>query len=176
MYVPRRFPRRFRPQAPNNAVDEGRQLAGLGENPEDLMREEGPRPPILSPRGFPGYGASDNPFDTPLAPAQPPPATRAYNPQALSTYRVDVPAATPTPLFAATRERSYSIIVNAGAEAAVITYGRAPVSGTDGIPLAENGAGFHELINGTVSSCTAFSTLGTFLIVTEGRYDPPMES
>ena len=165
---------RRRRTAPNNAIEEGRDAAGLGELPEDLYRERMLRPPILSPRtkGIP----SDNPLSIPLGPDPPPPATRAYNPQALSTYIVAVPAGVPVPVYAATRERSYSLIVNGGANACVITYNRAPASATDGIPLASGGAGFHELVNGTVSTCTAFAATATFLVVTEGRYDPPMEA
>lgn len=166
-----RFRRRT---APNNAIDEGQAQAGLGELPEDLYKERMLRPPILSPRsrGLP----SDNPLSVPLGPATPPPATRAYNPQALSTYIVDVPANTPTPVFAATRERSYSLIVNGGGNDAVIAYGRAPSGAADGIPLAASGVGFHELVNGTVSTCTAYAATATFLVVTEGRFDPPMEA
>lgn len=174
MYNQPRFRRRF--SAPNNAIDENRQAAGMGELPEDLMKERALRPPILSPRGKPGVLPSDDPLSVPLGPAPPPPAMRAYNPQALSTYIVDVPAGAPVPVFAQTRERSYSLVVNGGAGDAVIAYGRAPSSDTDGIPLAAAGVGFHELVNGTVSTCTAFSTADTFLVVTEGRFDPPMES
>jgi hypothetical protein len=175
MYITNKRFRR-RPQAPNNAVDEGHAQAGLGELPEDLLRERAIRPPILSPRGMPGgLAPSDDPLSVPLGPATPPPAQRAFNPQALSTYVVNVPANTPTPVFAQTRERSYSLIVNAGANDAVIAYGRAPSGAADGIPLANGGAGFHELVNGTTSTCTAFAAVATFLIVTEGRYDPPME-
>jgi len=156
---------------PNNAIDEGRQQAGMGELPEDLMKEREVRPPILTPRGNP----SDNPFNQMPVPAQQPAPMRSYNPQSMTTYRVDVPALTPTPIFAATRERSYSLVVNGGANDAVIAYGRAPANATDGIPLAAGGVGFHELISGTTSTMTAFATLATFLIITEGRYDPAME-
>lgn len=173
MYTGQRFRRRI---AANNAIEEGRETAGLGELPEDLYRERMLRPPILSPRSR-GIGLpSDNPLDVPLGPAPPPPATRTYNPQALSTYIVNVPAGVATPVYAATRERSYSLVVNGGANAAVITYNRAPSGAADGIPLASGGAGFHELVSGTVSTCTAFSAAGTFLVVTEGRFDPPMEA
>ena len=172
MYV--RNPRFRRRSAPNNAIEEGQQAAGLGDLPEDLFRERQLRPPILSPRGKPGMLPSDNPMSVPLGPDPPPPATRQYNPQALSTYIVDVPAGVPVPVFAQTRERSYSLIVNGGANDAVITYGRAPSGAADGIPLASGGDGFHELINGTVSTCTAFAAAATFLVVTEGRFDPPI--
>jgi hypothetical protein len=101
---------------------------------------------------------------------------RNFNPQALSTYRVDLPAGVAIDIFAATRERSYALIVNAGANDAVITYGRQPSGAADGIPLTAAGAGFHELINGTTGTAAAFSAAGTFLIVTEGRFDPPIES
>lgn len=161
-------------RAPNNAIEEGQQMAGLGELPEDLLKENTIRPPILSPRGR--GRPSDDPFSVPLGPSAPPPATRSYNPQTLSTYSVDVPAGIATPLFAATRERSYSLIVNSGANDAALAYGRPATADTDGIPLAASGVGFHELINGTVSTAFVFSSAGTTIIVTEGRFDPPMES
>jgi hypothetical protein len=157
--------------APNSSIEEGRNLAGLGELPEDLYKERELRPPILTPRGNP----SDNPFNQMPPPAQQPTPSRTFNPQSISTYRVNVPANTPTPIFAATRERSYALVVNGGANPAVIAYSRAPADANDGIPLAALGVGFHELVFGCTSTMTAFSTAGTFLIVTEGRYDPAME-
>ncbi len=156
---------------PNNAIDEGRRAAGLGELPEDLLGEQGPNPPILTPRGNP----TANPFQQMPAMVAPPPATRLFTPQTMTTYRVDVPAGAPLAIFAATRERCYSLVVNGGAGAAVITYGRNPADATDGIPLAAAGVGFHELPFGTVSTMAVFAAADTFLIITEGRYDPAME-
>lgn len=170
MYIRNR--RRF--QAPNNGIEEGRQMSGLGELTEDLLKERISRPPILSPRGRPGIG--DSPFDVPLAPKAPPPATRAYNPQAMATYSVVIPAGVATQLYGSSRERSYSIIVNTGANDAALAYGRPSGADTDGILLSSGGVGFHELINGTVSEAWVFSSAGTTIIVTEGRFDPPMEA
>ncbi|RPH75964.1 hypothetical protein EHM76_00350 [bacterium] len=176
----RQYPRthrfRHRPSAPNNAIEEGHYQAGLGELPEDMMKERRLRPVIFSPRGTPGgLAPSDDPLSVPLGPPVQPPATRSYNPQTLSTYTVDVPAGVPTPIFASTRERSYSIIINGGPNPAVITYGREPSGAADGIPLAAAGVGFHELLDGTTGTVSAFSAAGTFLSITEGRFDPPME-
>lgn len=168
--------RRIRRTQPGNALDEGRAQAGLEGLPEDLLREQGPRPPILSPRGVMTGMAYDDPGAVPLSPPPPPRAVRNFNPQSVTTYRVDLAAGVPTPVFAATRERSYSIIINGGGNDCVIAYGRAPADATDGIPLASGGVGFHELINGTTGTVTAYAAAATFLIVTEGRFDPPMNS
>jgi hypothetical protein len=178
--MPRQYPRthrfRHRPSAPNNAIDEGHYQAGLGELPEDMMKERRLRPPIFSPRGTPGgLAPSDDPLSVPLGPPVQPPASRAYNPQSLSTYTVNVPAGVSTPVWASTRERSYALVINSGANPAVVTYGRGSSGATDGIPLAAAGVGFHELVFGTTSTMFVFSALGTFLTVTEGRFDPPME-
>lgn len=171
MSYPRRFRRGYRPQAPGSAVEENRHLAGLHELPEDLLSEGALRPPILTPRGNP----TDNPFRQMPPVTNMPQVNRIYLPQSIATYRVDVPAGAPTPIFATTRERSYALIVNGGANPAVICYGRNPADAADGIPLAAAGVGFHELLYGTTSTMAAFSAAGTFLIVTEGRFDPVLE-
>lgn len=161
-----------RPSAPNSAIDEGREQAGLGDLPEDLLKERKIRPPILTPRGY----GTDNPFQQ-MPPTLQVPANRIFSPQSLNTFPLlAIPAGIAIQVYAATRERSYSIIINAGANDCVISYNRQPISGTDGIPLAAAGVGFHELIYGTTSTVWAFSTAGTSLSLSEGRYDPPMES
>lgn len=161
--------RRRRPTAPGSAIEESRQMAGLGDLPEDLYRERATRPPILTPRGNP----TDDPFNQ--MPAIPvPDSVRLYNPQAHTTTTFTVPANQAIQIYATTRERPYSFIVNAGANPASLAYGRAPVGLTDGIPLAAAGVGFHELIYGTISTAWIFSTAGTVIVVVEGRYDPPM--
>lgn len=160
-----------RPQAPGSAIEEGRQQAGLGELPAELRAERALRPPILTPRGNP----TDNPFRQMPGVAAPPPAQRIFSPQGMSTYVIEVPAGSAVQIYGQSRERSYSLVVNGGANDAVITYGRFPSGAGDGIPLAAAGVGFHELVYGTTSTLAAFSASGTFLIVTEGRYDPAME-
>lgn len=148
-----------------------RKNPGLAELPETLGEERRERSPILSPyRG--GYGAL-NP-GAPLMPTMPVPLARTVNPMIVRTQPpVTLPANVPVQLFANSRERCYSIIINAGANDAVITYERQPANASDGIPLASGGVGFHELVQGTVGTLWALSSSGTTLIVTEGFYDPP---
>lgn len=106
-------------------------------------------------------------------PPSPVPAVRVFTPSAHGTFTVDVPANTPTVIYQGNRERSYSLIVNAGANDAFLAYGRD--ADARSMPLAAAGVGFHELVNGTRSSANVFSPLGTFVVVVDGRYDPPTE-
>lgn len=109
-----------------------------------------------------------------LAPPAPPaPAVRVFTPSRHGSYAVDVPANTPTVIYQGNGERSYSLIVNAGANPAFLAYGKD--ADARALPLAAAGVGFHELVNGTKSSASVFSPLGTFVTVVDGRYDPPIE-
>lgn len=101
------------------------------------------------------------------------PAVRVYTPSAHGTYAVDVPAGVPTVIYQGNRERSYSLIVNAGANPAFLAYSRD--ADARALPLGANGVGFHELVKGTTSSASVLSPLGTFVTVTDGRYDPSIE-
>ena len=107
-----------------------------------------------------------------------PPATlsvaRFVYPCAHGTYTVDVPAAIPTQIYLGSRERAYSLIVNAGANDATLAYGRDADANSQ--PLANAGDGFHELPFGTTSSASVFSLLGTRITVTDGRHDPPLSA
>lgn len=110
-----------------------------------------------------------------LAPPAPvPAAVRVYTPSSHGTYAVDVPANAPTVIFQGDRERSYSLIVNAGANPAFLAYGKD--ADARSLPLADSGEGFHELVLGTRSSASVFSPLGTFVTVVDGRYDPELDA
>lgn len=106
-------------------------------------------------------------------PPPPAPAVRVYTPSSHGTYSVDVPPGVPTVIYQGNRERSYSLIINSGANDAFLAYGRD--ADVRSLPLAPLGVGFHELVNGTRSSASVLSPAGTFVTVTDGRYDPPIE-
>lgn len=108
------------------------------------------------------------------APVVPAPvrSVRVYKPSAHGTFAVTVPAGGVRQLYAADRQCSYSLIVNQGANDATLAYGRD--ADALSLPLASAGDGFHELVDGTRSSASVFSPLGTTIIVVQGRHDPEL--
>lgn len=100
-------------------------------------------------------------------------AIRAITPQSMTTYSVDIPAGVST-VFSFNNNRSYLLVVNAGANACQIAYGRD--ADATSLNLAGGSVGFHELINGTVSSLSVFAAVGlpTRLVITEGTFYPPV--
>lgn len=96
---------------------------------------------------------------------------RSISPCAHASYRVDVPAGLVRQVYAASRNRGYSLIVNTGPNAVTIAYASDASALT--FPLAPGGVGFHELVNGTTGSLTVFGSGGaSFVDVVDGTYDP----
>ena len=114
-------------------------------------------------------------LDAAHAPRPEPPSTttiRVYTPQSHGTPAVDLAAGDVVTIYNGDRQRSYSLIVNQGANPAFLSYGK-DADGR-GLPLAPNGDGFHELVNGTRSSASVFSPLGTTIVWVDGRHDPAL--
>lgn len=105
------------------------------------------------------------------APEPPPPPTRVVQACTHTSYRVNITAAEPNPIFSASRQRGYVLIVNTGPNDVFIAYGTD--ADATGLLLASGGVGFHELINGTSSSLSVFSTVaGSFVHIVDGSHDP----
>ena len=102
------------------------------------------------------------------------PVGRFIYPSAHGTYTVDVPAGLATQIYLGSRERSYSLIVNTGANDATLAYGKD--ADANSLLLASGGVGFHELVFGTTSSASVFSAAGTQIVVTDGRHDPALDA
>lgn len=99
-------------------------------------------------------------------------ALRVYSPSAHGTFAVDVAAGATVKLFDGSKQRSYCLIVNSGANDAFLAYGKD--ADARSLPLASGGDGFHELVHGTRSSASVFAAAATTIIVVDGRYDPEL--
>lgn len=91
-----------------------------------------------------------------------------------SSYRLNLTAGQSETAYSASRERGYSLIVNTGPEDVFIAYGAE--ADAQGLFLAPDGEGFHELVHGTTSSLQVFcAAAGGFVHIVDGRYDPAHE-
>jgi hypothetical protein len=112
-----------------------------------------------------------------LGPPLPPAPAMRIRPEICShtSFRIDLVAGESTPVYSANPDRGYSLIVNTGPNEVNIAYGAE--ADARGLPLAPDGDGFHELVNGTKSSLNVFCAVaGGFIHVVPGLYDPELEA
>lgn len=168
--------RRYR--VPNNSIEEGHQLAGMGDLPDDLLMERRVRPPLLAPRGLPpgadptmGVAIGTRPqnkFKTILTPW-------TFNGSAAGVQQR---------IVTANPNRAYLLIQNRGAASVFVGFGSAPsfdgADCPDGLEIFAGGA--YELIGGNPSGgafvppediwMTIAAAANQIGIVTEGFYFP----